>query len=752
VITTPRIPARLIPPRLMPPRLVLVGALALAGLCGLADSAFAAPPTASVKASIKKQVLTVTGTPSADTIALRLQAGAPDTLEIDVNADGSAELRFTRDRFNTIVVNGAAGDDRLLIDQVNGVFTDTEATTLDGGNGADTLIGGYGPERLLGGNGNDFINGRLGSDLIDAGDGDDVFQWDPGDGSDVVNGGAGADRVVFNGSSASETLAFAPGANGHVVLTRDIGSVTADLDGIETMDLRTSAGTDIVTVNDLTGTDLTTINTDLAAAGGGDDAAIDEVIVPPGFPISRDGSAAVVDGLGAQVRVVNGFGLDAIHVTGTAAVDTVPVVGTAEADSIQAIADGTDVVVQGATPGVLVRLTTIERLSVDLLGGDDMFSAAGNLAALTSLVVDGGDGADTIIGSNGADVLTGGNGNDFINGRLGSDLIDAGDGDDVFQWDPGDGSDVVNGGAGADRVVFNGSSASETFAFAPGANGHVVLTRDIGSVTADLDGIETMDLRTSAGTDHRHRQRPHGHRPHHHQHRPRRRRRRRRRRNRRGDRQRHRRQRRHRRHRRRLSRPGSRTGHDGPDHERRSHPRPPQRQRPRRRRHHRRHARSQCADGPEPPAVTSCEERPRDLPGGAPGLTHSMKMTTASVTLPAPRCLLAPSTAQDVYASPVSRLPRSRDPAKPLDRSAASAAHTQRGARGARGEGRAQRSEDEPVVATKRGRRATGHREVRTPGEPENSAGAEHEAAAGRGKPRDASTETAATASMPATA
>jgi hypothetical protein len=51
-----------------------------------------------------------------------------------------------------------------------------------------------------------------------------------------------------------------------------------DLNGVETIAFRALGGADVVTVNDMTGTDLTQVNVDLGAAGGGDDGAPDQVI------------------------------------------------------------------------------------------------------------------------------------------------------------------------------------------------------------------------------------------------------------------------------------------------------------------------------------------------------------------------------------------------------------------------------------------------------------------------------------------
>ena len=59
---------------------------------GFADRANAAKP---VKATIKRGVLTVEGTAGAEAITLRLQAGDPNTIEVDVGADGAADFSST---------------------------------------------------------------------------------------------------------------------------------------------------------------------------------------------------------------------------------------------------------------------------------------------------------------------------------------------------------------------------------------------------------------------------------------------------------------------------------------------------------------------------------------------------------------------------------------------------------------------------------------------------------------------------------
>ncbi len=64
---------------------------------------------------------------------------------------------------------------------------------------------------------------------------------------------------------------------GRARLFRDVGSITMDLDNVETIDVRAVGGADSVTVGDLSGTDVTTVNIDLRGPIGGPDGQIDTV-------------------------------------------------------------------------------------------------------------------------------------------------------------------------------------------------------------------------------------------------------------------------------------------------------------------------------------------------------------------------------------------------------------------------------------------------------------------------------------------
>jgi Ca2+-binding RTX toxin-like protein len=147
-----------------------------------------------------------------------------------------------------------------------------------------------------------------------------------------------------------------------------------------------------------------------------------------------------------------------------------------------------------------IDIGTTENLVVNMNGGDDSFSATGNLAALIKVTVDGGTGNDTILGSNGNDTLLGGDGNDFIDGQQGNDSIFLGAGNDVMQWDPGDGSDSVEGQDGTDTMLFNGSAGEETFT-ASANGGRVMFTRNLGNIVMDLNGVEKINLNTLGNAD-----------------------------------------------------------------------------------------------------------------------------------------------------------------------------------------------------------------------------------------------------------
>ena len=181
--------------------------------------------------------------------------------------------------------------------------------------------------------------------------------------------------------------------------------------------------------------------------------------------------------------------------------DTVEVNGGNGAEVLTTTSNGTRVRFDRIDPAPFsIDIGTSESLVVNANGGNDSFSATGNLAALIAITVDGGTGDDTLLGSNGIDLLIGGDNNDFIDGQQGNDVVLAGAGDDTFQWDPGDGSDVLEGQAGTDKLIFNGSAGNETIELSANG-GRTRLTRNLAAIVMDMDDIERVDVLALGGTD-----------------------------------------------------------------------------------------------------------------------------------------------------------------------------------------------------------------------------------------------------------
>jgi Ca2+-binding RTX toxin-like protein len=443
-------------------RTVLTAGLLTGGLAGGAQAAPTATRThhsadSPVSVQVNHRTLTITGTERSDRLTLRLRAGDRRRLQVDIGNDGSADFTVRRRRFDRIVVNARRGNDRVRIDESSGAFTTLTPTQINGQGGDDTLLGGSGAETLNAGNGKDLVDGNGGADRITLGSGDDRFVWDPGDGSDVVDGADGHDVVAFNGSSATEQ--FHLSANGrHARFTRDVGGVTMDLGAIEQIDVASVGGNDALTVDDLTGTDVKTVNNDLAATIGG----------------TKPGS-------GTAATIVN---------------------GTNRPDSIVATGRGGSASVTGLTARVNVTHGDARRdaLAIFGQGGNDRVDASAVHADAAKLAVDGGTGDDTLLGGAGADALRGGDGNDTVDGKPGADTVLLGAGDDRFIWDPGDGSDVVEGQSGRDAMTFNGADVGEQFEISA-TGSRIRFTRDLGEILMDLAGIEEIDLAALGGAD-----------------------------------------------------------------------------------------------------------------------------------------------------------------------------------------------------------------------------------------------------------
>ena len=293
-----------------------------------------------VRADVRHGTLMVQGGDGGQRVALRLQAGDSSRIQVDAGDNGSADFSFARADVDAIRVRMGDGNDSARIDDANGAFTDSIPTTIAGGDGNDSLEGGQVQvaaenERFIGGDGNDIVDGGKGNDTAYLGDGNDTFRWDNGEGSDVIEGQGGTDTMVFNGAPVAEQVTMSANA-GRLKFFRVQGNVTMDTNGVEIVDDNPVGGADSVTVNDLTSTDVTQTNLDLAGSFGGStaDGAVDNVVVngtngDDNVSISGNGSGADVTGLATAVSVKHADPTDTLSVNTLPGTDHVATSGVA---------------------------------------------------------------------------------------------------------------------------------------------------------------------------------------------------------------------------------------------------------------------------------------------------------------------------------------------------------------------------------------------------------------------------------------
>ena len=295
-------------------------ALSLLALIAPAGASAKGGGIRDVDAELDGGTLLVGGGDRPNSLALRLKAGDPAQIQLDVGDNGSADFSFARGDVDAISVRMGNGRDSVRIDDANGAFTDSIPTTIAGGNGNDSLSGGAGVEAFSGGNGDDLVDGGRGNDRADLGRGDDTFRWDPGEGSDAIEGDSGSDTMLFNGAAGGETVDMSANG-GRLIFFRQPGNVTMNTAGVEVVDFNALGGPDSITVNDLSGTDVTQTNLDLAGAPGGSvaDGLVDSVVVngtagADNIDIAGNGSGADVTGLATAVSVSHADPTDTLSV------------------------------------------------------------------------------------------------------------------------------------------------------------------------------------------------------------------------------------------------------------------------------------------------------------------------------------------------------------------------------------------------------------------------------------------------------
>jgi Ca2+-binding RTX toxin-like protein len=314
--------------------------------------------------------VTVTGTAGSDSVIIAgangnlAVAGLPSAVGIG-HADATDVLTFN------------AGDGNDVIN-ASGLAAGTIGLSLNGGLGADLFVGSQGDDLIFGGDGDDTA-------LMGAGD--DVFVWNPGDDNDIVEGQDGVDTLLFNGANIAEQIDISANG-GRVRFSRDVANVTMDLNDTETINFNAKGGADRITVNDLSGTDISEVNIDLAGVPGSGDGQPDTIVINATsgddvIVIAGDASGVTISGLGYTVNIT---GFEAAN----------------------------------------------DRIVINGLAGNDVIEASGLAAGAIQLTASGGDGDDLLVGGAGDDTLSGDAGDDVLIGGLGLDILDGGPGSNVL--------------------------------------------------------------------------------------------------------------------------------------------------------------------------------------------------------------------------------------------------------------------------------------------------------------------------------
>jgi len=274
--------------------------------------------------------VTVNGTNDPDDIQITASGSAVDVFGVQP----TVQIDHSEAANDTLTVNGLGGADTITAEQ-RGLGALIQLV-INGGTEVDVLTGGDGNDRIVGQQQNDSMFGGAGNDTL---------VWNPGDANDLVEGQAGNDTMEFNGAGADEAFE-ASAVAGRLLFARNLGNIVMDVAGTETVDLRALGGADTAILNDLTGTDVTKANIDLAGVLGG----------------------------GA----------------GDAAADTITVNGTNGPDTIAVAANAGIVDLTGLFPAIGISHSEVasDLLAINTLGGDDDVAIGGGVAALIQTIVD----------------------------------------------------------------------------------------------------------------------------------------------------------------------------------------------------------------------------------------------------------------------------------------------------------------------------------------------------------------------------
>jgi Ca2+-binding RTX toxin-like protein len=368
---------------------------------------------------------------------------------------------------------GENGNDTLIGGDGNDVLSGGEENdSLQGGNGNDTLRGNKGQDFLEGGNDNDILNGNEGndillggkdhdsllgeggSDLLEGGSGNDTLQG--GDGNDTLDGGSEIDRLVESGNS-----------NFLLTNTQLIGKGTDIISNFELARLIGGGGNNLMNASAVTTMSVT------LEGGGGNDTLLGGTQNDYLFGINNNDS---IEGGNGDDTLRGGNGNDTLK-------------GGAGSDRLLEVSDANFTLTNTQLIGA--GIDSISELEIaEIVGGAGNNSLNANAVTTMKVLLEGGEGNDTLIGGSQNDTLNGLNDNDFLEGRNGNDSLNGGSGNDTMTG--GNGNDTIFGGDGSD-LLFESADTDVTLT-------NIQLVSPVLG-TDRLGGIEEVSLVAGAGNN-----------------------------------------------------------------------------------------------------------------------------------------------------------------------------------------------------------------------------------------------------------
>jgi Ca2+-binding RTX toxin-like protein len=435
--------------------------------------------------------------------------------------NGTLTATFSSAQFGPgaiVTVFAGIGADTLIVNSAGSVNLDL-VTFIGWADGTDsiTINGTSASEQLFGSTKSDVIIGGGGVDTLVGGDGDDVFRYGaPGDYvlGETLLGGNGIDTVEIAGGNYD----FSPAPSfDSIDALRFIGTATVVMAGNQIGAPSTVAavaggtGTDTLIVNAVADVDLSDVNV-TNWTDGVDTIAINGTTSGESL-IGSSKNDIIVGGLGSDTTD-GGDGDDVFRFAHSDSEDGELIDGGAGIDTLQI--DGTNSFINGTVQSIERIVYTVGGASarfeadqfgaglisnsLSLIGGAFSSSIRVNLAAATAFSAAGwtfSSWTDTLtsivlVGTTGVDTIAGSSRADNIAGDGGADVLSGGDGNDLFLYSsashaaPGE---QVDGGDGVDSVLVAGSTMNLA-AMALSSIEHLEFTLDLTTTTATLSATQ----------------------------------------------------------------------------------------------------------------------------------------------------------------------------------------------------------------------------------------------------------------------